>query len=166
MTAGLSVGRRLGAVLCVLAAGISLSLSPEGSPLSGQVGVNQTGERPPNIVLILADDLGRGDVRAYNADSKIPTPHMNRLATDGMQFTNAHSSASVCTPTRYGLLTGRYSWRTRLKQGVLWPPAEPLIGPDRETLATVLQGAGYRTAAVGKWHLGLDWGMQSEDKID
>lgn len=166
MNTGSSVGRHLGAVLCVLAAGISLSLSPGGAQLSGEGDGNQAGERLPNIVLILADDLGRGDVRAYNPDSEIPTPHMNRLAAEGMRFTNAHSSASVCTPSRYGLLTGRYSWRTRLKQGVLWPPATPLIGPDRETLGTVLQGAGYRTAVVGKWHLGLDWRMESDDKIN
>lgn len=166
MIAGSSIGR-LSAVLCVLVVGVFLSFSSSGDPQQSEgVNANQTEERRPHIVLILADDLGRGDVRAYNAHSKIPTPHMDRLATAGAQFTDAHSSASVCTPTRYSLLTGRYSWRTRLKRGVLWPPAKPLIDSDRETLATVLQGAGYQTAVVGKWHLGLDWQMQSDDTIN
>ncbi len=120
----------------------------------------------PNIVIILADDLGWGDVRAYNPDSKIPTPHMDSLAGQGMRFTDAHSSASVCSPTRYGLMTGRYSWRTRLKRGVLWPPAKPLIDSSRTTIASLLQQAGYYTSIVGKWHLGLDWVKVNKDSID
>lgn len=112
----------------------------------------------PNIVVIMADDMGYGDPRCYNADSKIPTPHMDRLAAEGIRFTDAHTPASVCTPTRYGLLTGRYSWRTRLKNFVLWTGYdEPLIEAERETVGSLLKRAGYRTAAVGKWHLGLNF---------
>lgn len=112
---------------------------------------------PPNIVLILADDLGWGDVRCYAEGSKIPTPHIDRLASEGMRFTDAHSPSSVCTPTRYGILTGRYAWRTRLKSSVLGPYGAPLIEPDRVTLPGLLAEAGYRTACIGKWHLGLRW---------
>lgn len=108
-------------------------------------------------MVILADDLGWGDLRCYNPASKVPTPHLDRLASQGMRFTDAHSPSAVCTPTRYGLLTGRYAWRTRLKSGVLWGYSPPLIEPDRPTIAGVLQSAGYRTACVGKWHLGLGW---------
>jgi len=109
----------------------------------------------PNIVLILADDLGQGDLGCYNADSKIPTPNMDRLAEEGMLFTDAHSPSSVCTPTRYALLTGRYAWRSRLKKGVLWGYSRLLIEPDRPTIASVLKDIGYKTTGVGKWHLGL-----------
>ena len=108
-----------------------------------------------NIILILADDLGYGDLGAYNPSSKIPTPHLNQLAAQGMRFTDAHSPSSVCTPTRYGLLTGRYAWRTKLKQGVLDGYSPFLIEKDRVTLASLLRRQGYRTAGVGKWHLGL-----------
>jgi len=114
-----------------------------------------TGARP-NIVLIMADDMGYGDVQALNDQSEIPTPNLNRLAEQGMTFTDAHTPASVCTPTRYGLLTGRYSWRTRLKQGVLYGYSRPLIKEDRPTLASMLKNRGYRTGMVGKWHLGMD----------
>ncbi len=109
----------------------------------------------PNFVFILADDMGYGDVS--HAGGKAPTPHLDRLAEQGMRFTDAHTSSAVCTPTRYGLLTGRYNWRTRLKKGVLWPPANPLIAADRLTIAGFLQKEGYDTCVVGKWHLGLDW---------
>ncbi len=108
-----------------------------------------------NIILILADDLGYGDLGAYNPSSKIPTPHLNQLAAQGMRFTDAHSPSSVCTPTRYGLLTGRYAWRTKLKQGVLDGYSPFLIEKDRVTIASLLRRQGYRTAGVGKWHLGL-----------
>ena len=116
----------------------------------------------PNIVYILADDLGFGDIRCQNPDSRIPTPHIDRLAREGRRFTDAHSGSAVCTPSRYGLLTGRYSWRTQLKKGVLWPPAKPLISQDRMTVASLLQREGYRTACVGKWHLGLGWTMDGK----
>ena len=111
----------------------------------------------PNLVLILADDLGWGDARCYNPDSQIPTPALDRLAAEGLRFTDAHSPSAVCTPTRYGLLTGRYPWRSRLKSGVLWGYSPPLIEPDRATLPSLLRSRGYRTACVGKWHLGLGW---------
>ena len=109
----------------------------------------------PNVVLILADDLGWGDVGAMHPESAIPTPHVDRLAGEGMRFVDAHAPAAVCTPTRYALLTGRYTWRTRLTSGVLGGYSPPLLEPDRPTLGTLLQAHGYRTAAVGKWHLGM-----------
>ena len=112
----------------------------------------------PNIIVLLADDLGYGDPHCYNPASKIPTPNMDRLAAEGLRFTDAHTPAAVCTPTRYGLLTGRYCWRTRLQSSVLWTDyEEPLIDPQRETVARLLQRTGYRTAAIGKWHLGLNF---------
>src|SRR5262245_51018175 len=111
--------------------------------------------QPPNIVLVLADDMGYGDPGCYNPDSKIPTPNIDRLAAQGVRCTDAHTPSSVCTPTRYGLLTGRYCWRTSLSRGVLNGYSRYLIEPDRVTLASLLKGQGYRTAGVGKWHLGL-----------
>jgi arylsulfatase A-like enzyme len=116
------------------------------------------GERPParpNIVVILADDLGYGDPTCYNKQSLIPTPHIDRLAAQGMRFTDAHSPSAVCTPTRYGLLTGRYCWRSRLKKGVLFGYDPLLIEPGRLTLASLLRLANYYCAGIGKWHLGL-----------
>lgn len=112
----------------------------------------------PNIILILADDLGIGDPRCYNPNSKIPTPNMDRMAREGMRLTDAHSPSAVCTPTRYGLLTGRYCWRSRLKSGVLGNGyARSLIEPGRATIASFMRDRGYHTACIGKWHLGLDW---------
>jgi len=112
----------------------------------------------PNIVYILADDLGYGDVHCLNPQrGKIATPNIDRLATQGMVFTDAHSSSAVCTPTRYGILTGRYAWRTRLQGGVLFGLSKPLIAPDRFTVGKLLQQHGYHTACLGKWHLGMDW---------
>ena len=110
---------------------------------------------PPHILIILADDLGTGDLSGANPASKIPTPHLDRLAGEGMRFTDAHSPSAVCTPTRYGLLTGRYAWRTRLKSGVLWGQSPLLIDPARETIASLLHRRGYHTGAIGKWHLGF-----------
>jgi len=109
----------------------------------------------PNIIFIMADDMGYGDVQALNPKSKIPTPHLNRLAREGMTFTDAHSPSGVCTPTRYGVITGRYCWRSRLKRGVLGGYSAPLIEKDRPTVGSVVQEAGYHTAAIGKWHLGM-----------
>ncbi len=111
----------------------------------------------PNIVYILCDDLGYGDVRCLNPQGKIATPNMDRLGTAGMIFTDAHSSSSVCTPTRYGILTGRYNWRSRMKQGVLNGFSPRLIEPDRLTVAAFLKARGYATACIGKWHLGMNW---------
>jgi arylsulfatase A len=109
----------------------------------------------PNIVVILADDLGYGDLGCYNRDSKIPTPHLDRLARQGTRFTDAHTPSSLCTPTRYGLLTGRYCWRTSLRRGVLNGEDPYMIEMGRVTIASMLQQAGYETACIGKWHLGL-----------
>ena len=114
-------------------------------------------ERPPNIVVILADDFGVGDIQAHYPENKIPTPYLDRLASEGMSFTDAHSPSAVCTPTRYGLLTGRYSWRTRLQEWVLAAYEPPLISADRPTLPGVLRDHGYETAMIGKWHLGWEW---------
>jgi arylsulfatase A len=112
----------------------------------------------PNIVFILADDFGYGDLHALNPErGKIATPHLDRLASQGISFLDAHSGSSVCTPTRYGLLTGRYAWRTRLQRGVLDGSDDPpLIAKDRLTVASFLKQHGYSTAAIGKWHLGFD----------
>ena len=109
----------------------------------------------PNIVVILCDDLGYGDVGCYNPASKIKTPRLDVLSKQGMRFADAHSPSAVCTPTRYGLLTGRYCWRTRLKSGVLNGYSAALIEPGRQTIASLLQKQGYRTGGFGKWHLGL-----------
>ena len=116
-----------------------------------------------NIVLILADDLGYGDLSVYNPSSKIPTPYLNQLAAQGMRFTDAHSPSSVCTPTRYGILTGRYAWRTKLKQGVLDGYSPFLIEKDRVTLASLLRRQGYRTAGIGKVALGS--GRRGKDRL-
>lgn len=120
----------------------------------------------PNIIYILTDDLGYGDVSAYNSNSKIFTPSIDALSKEGMLFTDAHSNSSVCTPTRYGILTGQYAWRTSLKNGVLWSYDKPLITPDQLTVAQLLKNKGYQTACIGKWHLGLDWAKQSNGAID
>jgi arylsulfatase A-like enzyme len=120
----------------------------------------------PNIIYILTDDLGYGDVSAYNIKSKITTPSIDALSKEGMLFTDAHSNSSVCTPTRYGILTGQYAWRTSLKNGVLWSYDKPLITPDQLTIAQLLKNKGYQTACIGKWHLGLDWAKQSNGEID
>ncbi len=111
--------------------------------------------QPPNIVYILADDLGYGDVSCNNPESKIQTPHVDRLAREGMRFTDAHTPSAVCSPTRYGVLTGRYCWRTRLKYRVLDGFDPPLIEPGQTTVASFLKSNGYRTGCVGKWHLGM-----------
>ena len=111
---------------------------------------------PPNIVYILADDMGYGDVSALNPDSKIKTPNIDRLAKEGMYFTDAHSGSAVCTPTRYGILTGRYCWRSSLKKGVLNGNSPHLIEEGRMTVASFLKQHGYNTACIGKWHLGMD----------
>ena len=109
---------------------------------------------PPNVLLILADDLGIGDPRCYNDESRVPMPNLDRFASEGMSFADAHTPSSVCTPTRYGLLTGRYGWRSRLTQGVLSGYSPALIEEDRQTIASMLKMHGYQTAGIGKWHLG------------
>jgi len=111
----------------------------------------------PNIIYILADDMGYGDMGCNNPDSKIPTPNLDHLADQGMRFTDAHAASSLCTPSRYNVLTGRYAWRTRLKSGIVWQWDSPLIEPDRLTVAGLLKQQGYATHCIGKWHLGWDW---------
>jgi arylsulfatase A len=120
----------------------------------------------PNVVVILADDLGYGDLRCYNKDGRIDTPHLDRMAAEGMRFTDAHSASAVCTPTRYGLLTGRYCWRTRLKKGVLGGWSPHLIDDGRLTVAGLLERQGYVTACIGKWHLGMDWPVRGDSVGD
>ena len=115
----------------------------------------------PNIIYILADDLGIGDVSIYNENSKIQTPNLDQMAKEGMKFTDAHTSSAVCTPTRYGILTGRYNWRTPLKEFVTWGNSPSLIQKDRLTVAQLLKNNGYKTASIGKWHLGLNWSMKN-----
>ena len=117
--------------------------------------------RKPNIVFIMADDMGYGDLGCYGA-TKIPTPHMDQIANEGMLFTDAHASSSVCTPSRYSVLTGRYCWRSDRKRGVNSGFSLPLIDPSRMTVASLLKKHGYATAAVGKWHLGLEWQLKDE----
>ena len=114
----------------------------------------------PNIIFFLADDLGYGDLTCYSAESKIPTPNLDRLAKEGMRFTDAHSPSGVCTPTRYAVLTGRYCWRTHLKKGVLKGDSPPLIELERMTVGDLLQENGYYTGHVGKWHLGQTWHLK------
>lgn len=111
----------------------------------------------PNIIFILADDLGYGDLSCLNNQSKIQTPNLDKLAGKGVVFTDAHSSSAVSTPTRYGILTGRYNWRSNLKQGVLGCYNKPLIPSDRTTMASMLRNRGYKTACIGKWHLGMNF---------
>ncbi len=111
----------------------------------------------PNIIFIMTDDLGYGDLSCYNSESVIRTPNIDSMAKEGIRFTDAHSPSSVCTPTRYSVLTGRYTWRSRLKEGVFGGYNKPLIEEDRPTVASFLKEHGYSTACIGKWHLGLDW---------
>ena len=120
----------------------------------------------PNVIIVLADDLGIGDVSPTNPDCKIKTPNLQRMANQGLTFTDAHTPSSVCTPTRYGLLTGRYNWRSRLAKGVLSGTSSHLIPAERPTLGHLLQGAGYHTAMIGKWHLGWDWHKAKNGEID
>ncbi len=111
----------------------------------------------PNVVIVFADDMGYGDPQVYNPRSRIPTPNIDALAARGMRFLDAHTASSVCTPSRYGLLTGRYPWRSRLPVGIVNSWGGPVIRQDRLTLGNALQSKGYVTACIGKWHLGWDW---------
>ena len=120
----------------------------------------------PNILIILTDDLGYGDVHSLNPTrGKISTPNFDRLAAQSMVFADAHGGSSVCSPTRYGILTGRYAWRTRLQKGVLENTSAPLIAADRLTLPSMLKAHGYRTAGLGKWHLGLDVTVTNDNVV-
>jgi arylsulfatase A len=116
----------------------------------------------PNIVILYADDMGYGDLAAQNPQSKIPTPYLDRLAKDGRRFTDAHSSSGICTPSRYALLQGRYHWRKF--HGIVNSFDQPVLDPERTTLPEFLKDKGYRTACIGKWHLGWDWkAIQNKD---
>ena len=127
-------------------------------------------KKQPNIIFILADDLGYGDLSYLNEQGKIKTPHLDKMASEGVVFGDAHSSSAVSTPTRYGVLTGRYNWRSTLKNGVLHWYATPLIPSGRTTMASMLRNQGYNTACIGKWHLGFNFptkdGQKPVDKPD
>lgn len=142
--------------------GVALIVVTALAPLSSGLAAEGPASRP-NVVIIYADDLGYGDVQCYNPQrGKIATPHIDRLAAQGMRFTDAHSSSGVCSPSRYTLLTGRYHWRTRLQSGIVGMWGAPLIATDRLTIAGLAKQHGYRTAAIGKWHLGWDWPIPRE----
>lgn len=111
--------------------------------------------RSPNILILYADDLGFGDLGCYHAESKIPTPNLDRLASEGMRFTDGHSSSGICTPSRYAMLTGRHHWRDF--HGIVNAFGGSVFKPERLTMPEMLRNSGYRTAAIGKWHLGWDW---------
>jgi arylsulfatase A len=143
---------RLLTVALVAFGGLTLSSNTMAAVPPASAAANR-----PNIVVILADDLGYGDLGCYNCDSKIPTPNLDQLATQGMRFTDAHAPSSVCSPSRYALLTGRYPWRSPLKHGVVPAWGKPIIPPERLTVASLLKQNGYTTAAIGKWHLGWNW---------
>ncbi len=119
----------------------------------------------PNIIYIMADDMGYGDVAWYNAKTKIPTPNMDRIAREGVYCTDAHSASAVCSPSRYAVMTGKFGWRSSLKRGVLNGFGAPLIEHDQLTVARLLKEQGYATAAIGKWHLGLNWSTDSGERI-
>ena len=116
--------------------------------------------KSPNVIYILADDLGYGDLGCYNKKSKIFTPNIDLLASEGMMFTDMHSTSSVCTPTRYSILTGEYAWRTRMKSGVLWSYGPLMIPDEKTTVSKLFKQKKYSTAVIGKWHLGLDWQLK------
>lgn len=139
----------------ILAAALSLLVAPPPAAAS---------ETPRNVVVVFADDLGPGEVS--HAGGVVATPHADRLAEEGTRFTDAHTTSSVCTPSRYSLLTGRYAWRTRLQSGVfLNVAAKPLIASGEETLASLCRRAGMRTAVFGKWHLGLGWERSDAEPV-
>ena len=147
-------------VACLLMAVVSCGSNPSKKSLEEE----EMQDNRPNIVYILADDMGYGDLSSLNPNSGIQTPFMDRIVEQGMYFTDAHSNSAVCTPTRYGILTGRYAWRSRLKEGVLWGYDPPLIESDRTTVASFLKDNGYNTACIGKWHLGLGWQAKDSER--
>jgi arylsulfatase A-like enzyme len=141
-------------ILHYIASSVGLLLSLSAAPTT-----------KPNILVIYADDLGYGDVQCYQPErGKILTPYIDQLAAQGMRFTDGHSSSGVCSPSRYTLLTGRYHWRTRLQQGIVDVFGEPLIAADRLTIGSLAQQQGYRTACIGKWHLGWDWAASEQQR--
>ena len=154
--------------LCSIGAIIASAIAPTsllGGPATAPESAPSTPAHP-NIVYILCDDLGYGDVQSLNPlRGKIPTPHLDQLVAQGMTFTNAHAGASVCTPSRYGILTGRYSWRSRLQASIISVFDAPLIAADRLTVPGLLKQHGYHTAGTGKWHLGCDVPMKGNDVL-
>lgn len=145
---------------------ICLPLILGGSVLFGFSGGPPQVDALPNIVFIMSDDQGYGQAGSYNENCGIETPGIDRIADEGMRFTDAHSASSVCTPTRYALLTGRYNWRTRLQRGVLQSGEPPLIAKETMTIQRLLKQQGYQTAIVGKWHLGLFYDMPPGTEMD
>lgn len=141
--------------LTMLLTGLALLLSGHCCGLRANDATRSSNR--PNIVVILADDFGVGDIQAHYPANKIPTPHLDRLVREGRSFGDAHTPSAVCSPTRYGLLTGRYNWRTRLQEWVIAAYEPPLIAASRPTLPGFLQQHGYHTACIGKWHLGWEW---------
>jgi arylsulfatase A len=141
----------------VLLAGVSSAMAVEPE---------QSSAKRPNIVYILVDDMGYGDVHCLNPEhSKVATPNMDRLAAQGMIFTDAHATSAMCTPSRYSILTGRYNWRSRLQSGVLGPYDQPLIDRSLLTVPDLLKQNGYATACIGKWHLGWQWPKNAAKKL-
>ena len=147
-------------------AGVTVSAFGVGNNAFAMGMASRRASSMPNIVFILADDMGYGDLACQNSESKIPTPYLDKFAAEGMRFTDSHSPSAVCTPTRYGILTGRYCWRTQLKSSVLWPWDKSLIEKDRLTVPKMLKEAGYATACVGKWHLGWEWPTKDNSSIN
>ncbi|MFE5323043.1 arylsulfatase [Paenibacillus sp. NPDC056579] len=123
-------------------------------------------KKQPNLIYILADDMGYGDISCLNENSKIKTPHLDQMGREGMICTDGHSSSAVCTPSRYSIMTGRYNWRSALKKGVTNGYSRPLIEEGRMTVASMLKQEGYHTSIVGKWHLGLEWTKNGEEPQD
>lgn len=121
--------------------------------------------KQPNVILILADDLGIGDLSCYNPNSKLHTKNLDRMADSGIRCTDMHATSALCTPSRYGLLTGRYNWRSVLKRRVLTGYMRHIIEEGRSTLGTLFKSAGYKTACIGKWHLGMDWEVSGDPSI-
>ncbi|MFO0816897.1 MAG: arylsulfatase [Pirellulales bacterium] len=157
----------LASILCIgelLDANVTAKATEQAAAPS-PAATSPTASTTPNIVVILADDLGYGDVRCNNPErGKIATPHIDRLASQGMRFTDGHSSSGVCSPSRYTLLTGRYHWRTRLQSGIVGVFGNPLIAADRLTIAGLAKRRDYQTACVGKWHLGRDWPVDEAER--
>jgi len=128
-------------------------------------GPTRNRQRRPNVVIVLADDMGWGDLGCYGA-TKIPTPAIDRVAAEGVRTLDCHSGSAVCTPSRYGLMTGTYAWRGPLKQWVLPGHGPAIVRPGQPTVASMLAGAGYATGAFGKWHLGLNWCFRDGRQVD